>query len=159
MTDEPMDRLTGRKGPLSRTKFRSPAFHQVLPLKHLSGTSSPLTYLQQQAAPQASTFFCWLLFHTPILNQIRLWTVKQALREDLSKHFNSFHRNPVETADLEEKSSKLKPKKCQTENIRDWLNTNSSHYLSLYPEVQDKYFPLLSPILPFFHALPVLVIT
>lgn len=46
MTDEPVDRLIGQKGPLSRTKFRSSAFHQVLSLKYLPGISSLITFLQ-----------------------------------------------------------------------------------------------------------------
>lgn len=58
------DRLIGQKETSRRTKFRSPAFHQVLSLKHLPGISSLLTFLQTQAALQTSTFFYELLFHT-----------------------------------------------------------------------------------------------
>lgn len=79
----------------NRTKFSSSVFHQALPLKHLPGTSSLLTYLQQQAALQVSTFFSWLIFHNS--ESHLAMDYEEGTVEDPSKHFNAFHWNPLKT--------------------------------------------------------------
>lgn len=130
-----MDRWIGHNGPLSRTKFRSSAFHQVLPLEYLPGTLSLLTYLEQEVetsrkSPLSSvdssfTLQIWTKFGSG------LWrrhckkihpSILMLFTEIILKLRVGFL-----LTDLEERSSKLQPRKCQTKNIRDWLNTNSSH--------------------------------